>query len=148
MSDSAESTLETNELGYLLAATDNDAYNALACTRFAGEFGRNAVFQLPMPEEDQKDTTRFISGLRGQVAFSTEAEYEELLRRYFQGWRFQKTRLTDQYRFTDYLRDYGENNLARLIVRPSGALLLDHDATANPQSGDTVVSFLPTGNKD
>ncbi|MGD8378432.1 MAG: sodium:proton antiporter, partial [Gammaproteobacteria bacterium] len=44
LSDVAVESLELNDVGILLAATSNDAYNALVCTAFANELGRNSVF--------------------------------------------------------------------------------------------------------
>ncbi len=40
LSEAAEQELELNEYGTLFAATDNDAYNSLVCSRFAAELGR------------------------------------------------------------------------------------------------------------
>src|SRR5699024_9720480 len=45
LSNVAEARLDLSEIGYLLAATDNDAYNALVCTRFVPVFGRDHVYQ-------------------------------------------------------------------------------------------------------
>lgn len=43
----ASIALDLSEIGVLLAATDNDAYNALVCLHFSAEFGRDWVYQLP-----------------------------------------------------------------------------------------------------
>ena len=42
-----ERLIDLRDLDYLYAATDDDAYNALVCTRFAGELGRERVHQPP-----------------------------------------------------------------------------------------------------
>ena len=97
VSESADETFDVSSMGYIFAATDNDAYNALVCTRFANEFERKHVFQLPMPSAAQHETKGFTPALRGRLAFKEQALYEEMLRRYFQGWRFQKTRITEEY---------------------------------------------------
>src|SRR3546814_3349105 len=39
---------ELKDLEYLLAATDDDAFNALVCTRFAPNIGQQRVFQTPL----------------------------------------------------------------------------------------------------
>ena len=75
VSASADETLDLSSMGYLLAASDNDAYNALVCTRFGNEFGRSRVFQIPMPAADQHETKGLISALRGQSAFADIALY-------------------------------------------------------------------------
>ena len=141
VSASADETLDIGSMGYLLAASDNDAYNALVCTRFGNEFGRSRVFQIPMPASDQHERKGLISALRGQSAFADDALYEEILRRYFQGWRFQKTRFTDSYTYDDYIESTSEEAFASLIVRPNGTLRLGVRADP-PESGDTLINFV------
>ena len=142
VSESADETFDVSSMGYIFAATDNDAYNALVCTRFANEFERKHVFQLPMPAQSQHETKGFTPALRGRVAFAEEALYEEILRRYFQGWRFQKTKITEEYTYEQYLSDIEESDFARLLVKANGELKFDRDA--EPEQGDTVVNFLPS----
>jgi NhaP-type Na+/H+ or K+/H+ antiporter len=147
VSASADETLDIGSMGYLLAATDNDAYNALVCTRFGNEFGRSRVFQIPMPASDQHETKGLIPALRGQSAFPDSAQYEEILRRYFQGWRFQKTRFTDAYAFADYRAAATAEAFANLVVRPNGALVLGPLEEA-PESGDTLINFVAPKKSD
>ena len=142
VSESADETFDFSSMGYIFAATDNDAYNALVCTRFANEFERKHVFQLPMPAQTQHETKGFTPALRGRPAFEQSALYEEILRRYFQGWQFQKTKITEEYDYEHYLADTGEENFARLIVKGNGDLKLNHKAI--PEAGDTVINFLPS----
>ena len=146
VSESADETFDVSSMGYIFAATDNDAYNALVCTRFANEFERQHVFQLPMPSQSQHETKGFTPALRGRLAFEEQALYEEMLRRYFQGWRFQKTRITEEYSYEQYLTDATEDTFARIIVKANGDLKLNHDAL--PEAGDTVVNFLPAKSLD
>ncbi|MEM7465359.1 MAG: cation:proton antiporter [Pseudomonadota bacterium] len=141
VSESADETFDVSSMGYIFAATDNDAYNALVCTRFANEFERQRVFQLPMPSQAQHETKGFTPALRGRLAFQDEAVDEEILRRYFQGWRFQKTKITEEYTFENYLADVEEQNFARLIIKANGDLKLNHEIV--PDAGDTVINFLP-----
>jgi NhaP-type Na+/H+ or K+/H+ antiporter len=141
VSESADETFDVSSMGYIFAATDNDAYNALVCTRFANEFERKHVFQLPMPSAAQHETKGFTPALRGRLAFKEQALYEEMLRRYFQGWRFQKTRITEEYSYEQYLSDSTEEHFALIVAKANGELRLDHEV--NPIAGDTVVNFLP-----
>lgn len=141
VSQSADETFDVSSMGYIFAATDNDAYNALVCTRFANEFERKHVFQLPMPSPAQHETKGFTPALRGRLAFTETALYEEMLRRYFQGWRFQKTRITNEYSYKQYRVDSTQEQLAQIIVKANGELKLDQES--KPANGDTVVNFLP-----
>lgn len=145
LSESAEERLEINNMGYLLAATENDAYNALVCTRLAPELGRSRIFQLPMMALTEEDPKSLARTLRGNIAFSEEADYQGLLRRHYQGWVLQKTSLTDTYTLDHYSKDSPDGAIAILLVRGEGKELLFHSTTNNwePASGDTLVAFVP-----
>ena len=146
ISESAEASLELNNIAYLFAATDNDAYNALACTRFANDFGRNSVFQLPTlaAEDDPKGLS---PTLRGNLVIGDRAIYEELLRAYFQGWQFQKTRLTPTYTFENYCADY-DDVLVFMLLRPDGQLRFNTvRSPLEPKADDTILAFMPERTK-
>ena len=141
VSASADEALDLSSMGYLLAASDNDAYNALVCTRFGNEFGRSRVFQIPMPASEQHETKGLVSALRGHTAFPAEALYEEILRRYFQGWRFQKTRFTESYTYEDYCTGESDVSFASMAVKPGGALVMG-PLSDPPDAGDTLLNFI------
>ncbi|MCB1746542.1 MAG: sodium:proton antiporter [Gammaproteobacteria bacterium] len=142
VSESADAHLDLSAMGYVLAATDNDAYNALVCTRFSAEFNRSAVFQLPLPAADADERKGLAMSLRGQHVFADDALYEVLLQRYFEGWRFQKTRLTEEFDFATYRKRVGDSLFAALVVRQSGGLILNLERYKGA-AGDTVINFLP-----
>lgn len=144
LSERAEESVELNEIGSLLAATDNDAYNALVCTRFAAELGRNRVFQLPMYAADESDPRGVTRTLRGTIAFGEHAQYEELLRRAYQGWVFQKTRITENYTYADYVNELPREGIPILFLRgEETVLLLPATNPPEPKPEDVVVSFVP-----
>ena len=87
LSDQFQQSLELNEIACLLAATSNDAYNALVCSHFTNILEHDRVFQLPMyAAEDDNDHKAVARPLRGQPAFHERAQYEELWRHHFQDW--------------------------------------------------------------
>ena len=130
-------------MGYVLAATDNDAYNALVCTRFSSEFNRNAVFQIPMPTADEDEKKGITATLRGQRAFSDNALYTKIYcSATLKDRGFKKTKLTDEYTFEMYLEKNDGRLFATLVVRESGGLQFDLDRY-KPSAGDTVINFLP-----
>ncbi len=142
VSESADEQFDFSASGYVFAATDNDAYNALVCTHFSNEFNRSAVFQLPMPRAEADEKKGLAMTLRGQRVFSGDALYETLLQRYFEGWRFQKTRLTEEFDFEKYRANIDDGLFAALIVRSSGGLVFDFERY-KPEPGDVVINFLP-----
>lgn len=148
LSESAEAALDLHDLGVVLAATGNDAYNALVCTAFAPTIGRGLVFQLPMfaAAEETKAVTR---EMRGRIAFQADAHFDELRRRMDQGWVFRKTRLTEKYSFENYLADCPQGTLQLIAIKDSGGLLMNAQSTEfSPAVGDTVISFGPARNEN
>lgn len=142
LSEVAEARLDLSDVGYLLALTENDAYNTLVCSRFVPVFGRGRVFQLPPLQDD--DNKQLTNTLRGYMLFGKEARYDLLLQRYYQGWRFQKTPITEDFSADDYFARVGEAAMPFLLVRASGALVLrNEDKALKPEPGDTMVAFVP-----
>lgn len=144
LSELREQALELSDIASLLAATPNDAYNALVCTHFAPELGTHAVFQLPMHSGTQDDPKALAPSARGTIAFGEDAVFEELLRRYYAGWRFQKTRLTETFNYERYTESCGAHMVPILLVHPDGNVTIS--AQSNPlvpKPGDTFLSFCP-----
>jgi hypothetical protein len=128
----------------VLAATDNDAYNALVCTAMAPEIGRDRVFQLPMGAAGEDDPRGVAVGLRGMVAFDESAEYENLWRHHVDGWQFSRTRLTDSYTYSEFLGDADSRALQVMLLKSEGRpLFLSPQQEVEPEAGDTLVSFGP-----
>jgi NhaP-type Na+/H+ or K+/H+ antiporter len=75
-----EHMIDMRDLDYLYAATDDDAYNALVCTRFAGDLGRERVHQPPpAPEREQLQTSREWRGKYAPHSALTHARLSELI---------------------------------------------------------------------
>ncbi|HKK05554.1 MAG TPA: sodium:proton antiporter [Gammaproteobacteria bacterium] len=142
LAEAAEYRLEFNELGYVLAATDNDAYNTLVCSLYANEVGRHRVFQLPQFAADENGAKRHTRTTRGLVAPSRDAQYETLIERWYRGWTFQKTHLTEEFGFDDCMAACPEGAIAVALVRGNEEVLfLSPDYSAKPRPGDVVVWF-------
>lgn len=145
LSSHAEEDIEFNDVGTLLALTSNDAYNALVCQKFAHQLGRAKVFQLPVAEQYADRRHKMTAAVRGLVAFDDSAVYEVLLDHLMvEGWKFQKTRLTEQYTFEDYERDCAEGTLQIGILRAEGSFAVYSPRfPLTGRTGDTVLCFGP-----
>ena len=143
LAETAEYRLEFNELGYVFAATDNDAYNTLVCSLYANEVGRHRVFQLPQFAADEKNgAKRHTRTTRGLVAPTRDAQYETLIERWYRGWTFQKTHLTEAFGFEDCMAACPEGAIAIALVRGNEEVLfLSPEHSAKPRAGDVVVWF-------
>ncbi|NNF52226.1 MAG: sodium:proton antiporter [Gammaproteobacteria bacterium] len=144
LSDFADESVETAHIGTLLAATSNDAYNALVCTALAPELGRQNVYQLPMGAANEDDPRGVARSLRGKIAISNEALYERLWRSQARGWGFYKTRLTETYSYSDLLGDAPSDAQQILVLDADGSVrFISPQAQFEPLAGATVVYFGP-----
>lgn len=137
--------LELAGVGSILAATSNDAYNALVCRHFSAELGRERVFQLPMYAAEESHKRRLVAKpLTGIMAFSEDSQYEELWRRHFQGWKFSKTRITDEYSWENFLADISGDSLPIGVIRDTGRLEFHAPLDPiKPKPGEIVISYTP-----
>lgn len=71
-----EEVIDLRDYEHLLAATPDDAYNALVCTRFATEFGRERVYQIaPDESTGRKAASR---EWRGKIAVAADMVHQRL----------------------------------------------------------------------
>jgi NhaP-type Na+/H+ or K+/H+ antiporter len=144
LSEFAEESMEISHIQTVLAATSNDAYNALVCTTVAPEIGREKVFQLPMGSSAEDDPRAVSRPRRGRIAFDSEALFEQLWRWHVRGWTFYKTRLTDTFTYSDFLGDHPSEAINILLVQDDRKVrFLDAEDQLEPQSGDVIVYYAP-----
>ena len=145
LSEEIEQSLELNEIACLLAATSNDAYNALVCNNFSSELEHDRVFQLPMyAADDSQDSKRVARPKRGRPAFHPNAQYEELWRRHFQSWQFYKTRLTEDYDYEAFRRDCPPEAIVVGVQYADGIFIFQPaENAAKPTVGSTVIYYAP-----
>ncbi|RZL28300.1 MAG: sodium:proton antiporter, partial [Sphingomonas sp.] len=65
-----EETIDLRDYEHLLAATPDDAYNALVCTRFASELGRERVYQIAPDESSGRHAAS--REWRGKIAVDAD----------------------------------------------------------------------------
>jgi NhaP-type Na+/H+ or K+/H+ antiporter len=144
LSEQAESSLELGEMGSLLAATSNDAYNALLCAHYAAELGRQRVYQLPA--EDVGELRRPAPTARGLTAFAEGVRFEDLERHWYGGWTFQRTNITEDFTQEAFLAGLPEGAVPLLVITAKGAVgVIAAERPLKVEAGDGVLWF---GRKD
>lgn len=147
LSDHAEHALETAHLSYLLAATDNDYYNALVCRAKGWSFGRHRTFQLAIQDESTSESKRLPLQQRGYIAFETHADYETLHRRMHHGWTIQTSVLTEDFDFSQLREtavDSKHYSLLLAAISPDGEFrLYSSEHPFVPKTGWSVFLFAP-----
>ncbi|ALP51841.1 sodium:proton exchanger [Candidatus Tenderia electrophaga] len=141
LSERAEQTLEIHEISHLLAATNNEAYNALVCTRFAPELGSDKVFQLPY-EEDDEEAGEMARTVRGKIVLEDKHTYDDLMQRHYAGWGFHQTHLTEDFGYQDFIAHAGPQAIPVALVTDKKRLgLFPLQETEDIGPGDVVISY-------
>lgn len=148
LNEATEHNLDLSPYQVLVAATDNEAYNALVCNEFAHEIGRDAVYQLG-DAVNEDDRHAIPESLRGRAIFEAGFGVEDVNARTAQGWKLRKTKLSEEFTFQDALAKLPEDSHLLLLLRESGRVrFFTHAARPSPVAGDTVISFAPPPPKE
>jgi len=148
LAEATEHSLDLSQFQVLVAATENEAYNALVCNEFAPEIGRDAVYQLG--EAGNHDDPRSLPpSIRGRALFQSGVDMNEMHRRTTSGWEFRKTRLSEQFNF-DAAREAlpPEADFLMLVKKDGNLRFFTHASRPSPTPGDTVISYSPPEQPD
>ncbi len=121
VSEHADRHLDLVGLGRLLALSSQPELNALASVRYRTEFGRNAVYSLPVTKG--KDPKREVaSEHRGYILFSDDASYAKLASLVSQGANLRTTKLSDDFSFEDFRTKHGKRAIPLFAISPKNRL--------------------------
>jgi len=148
LSENADYRLDHSAFNHLIAATPNDAYNALVCVEFAPELGRHRVFQVTTTETDDDGGEGIAFTSRGRTLTSRGRSFDSLTRDWWGGWRFRSTTLSETYTLDDLYRDRGDNIDLILAKRADGTLDFIQPGQETRAAGATVLSFCPAKDTD
>lgn len=143
LSEVTEHHLDLNRFGYLLALGGNEAHNALVATDLAPELGRAAIYQVNARGKDEEDRKALSYTLQGRTFLHSGAPLDELLRRHYSGWFFQRTRLSEEYPPEHYKKDLGADHEIVFIIRKNVISFASREAPVKLEIGDTVLAYIP-----
>lgn len=146
LSSYIEDDLDLSGIGHLLALTDNDEANALACRHFEDEFGSAGVFQLPPQLRGRADEAPNRTAL-GRLLFASTATCQNIAGRLQAGESLRATPLTDKFTWEDFRRRNDEATLLLMAVRKERAVVATVGAPVSPQPGWTAISLGPAENR-
>jgi NhaP-type Na+/H+ or K+/H+ antiporter len=142
LSEVTEHHVEFVKYDTLLAVTANDSHNALVCTDLAHELDRTRTYQLS--SRGTAESRRAVSyALQGRPLFDRPLSLDDLMERYYNGWSFQLTRISEEYT-SDMLKEaLGADSLMLLLERDGQVIFATADKTLLPKLGDRVLSYVP-----
>lgn len=134
--------LDLKHYQQLLAATENDAYNALVCADLGPEMGFERLTQTaPEPGDGQRSLK---TPARGRTLLRSDRTVDELQALIASGWEFRQTRITDKYPFETFATRLTDGIEMVAVLNPAGALRFIVDTHEVPVvEGDIVISFAP-----
>jgi len=139
-SDTVLERVELGGIGRLLAMTGNDEVNSLVALHFTPIFGRNQLYQLA-PEE-QKLSGAVSSHLRGRSLFGAGLTHSEMSRRFYAGWTFKKTRISESFDYEAFLARHQNQVVPMFLIGEGGRLqVLVADGKVKPGAGQTMISL-------
>ena len=148
LAETTDERLDLTQFQVLAATTENEAYNALVCSEFAHDIGRDSVYQLGGTGDDE-DHRSLPEALRGRAMFTAGHGVEDILRREAAGWTFRKTRISEHFKFDQARSILPDEADMLFVLRKDGRIrFFTHAARPVPQSGDVVVSYGPSRHGD
>lgn len=142
LSEVTEHHIEFVRYNTLLAVSGNESHNALVCTDLGQEMDRARTFQLS--SRGQEEHRRNVSyALRGRLLFEKPMGLDDLLKRFYNGWGFQLTRLSESYPPEDFLDAIGSDSIIVAVERDQQLLFSTADRPITPKLRDRVLSFVP-----
>lgn len=130
--------LDLGQFQALLAASDNDAYNALVCADLGPEMGFEKLIQTA-PEEKRGGAPP-----RGRVLLESRRTIDALQRLLGQGWEFRRTRITEKFTFSEYRKRLQAGAEPLAVMR--GEKRIEFFAVGRRPvvvDGDMILSFAP-----
>jgi hypothetical protein len=145
LSEAAEHNINLSQFGALIAASDNDAYNALVCSNLAPEIGRSRVYQTaPLIGTGREDNRSLAVTRRGSYLMEGEPNIDSLNVKIAFGWRFKKTTLTKEFDFSQLQETMPQDGRVVCVVRANGVIVFaTRKGNLKAQAGETVVTFVP-----
>ena len=142
LADQTREEIDFRSLGRMLALTSSNELNSLACLRFAEEFGRREVYQLPFsPAKDGRHEEIPLEH-RGRLLFGEDLTFVRLSELMANGPHIRKTRLTKEFDFTAFTDLHGTDAIAFFVVKPSGLVqVCTVNGWSQPEPQDRVVSL-------
>lgn len=148
LSEQAEEVVELSYITRLLALTDNEAYNTLVCSHYAPELGYRKVRQIAWQKQgsDDADDKAPKKALRGYSEFGDGLLFNDFQQTFAEGWRFESTRLSEEFTFEQFKQQRPDSHLIALI-NPEGRLAWYPWKTMKPGNNYVVISYSPAADE-
>jgi CPA1 family monovalent cation:H+ antiporter len=143
VSEAADRHLDLVGIGRLLALSPSPQLNALACHRYAPEFGGGRVYWMEVGGDNAQRSSRAISRHPGTRLFGEGVNWQKLAAMAASDAEIRRTKLTDAFDFEAWLSKHQEA-IPLFALTPEGRLrFFQKELPFEPGPGWTIVSLAP-----
>ena len=143
VSEAADRHLDLVGIGRLLAISPSAQLNALACLRYAPEFGRPRVYWVETAGERSERSARSVAGRPGARLFEEDVTWPRLASMVSAGAEIRRTKLTETFGL-DAWRAQHEEAVPIFALTPDGRLrMFQRSPPIEPGPGWTVFALGP-----
>lgn len=144
LSEWVEEALDAGGIAYLIAATEDDAYNALVCARLAPELGRERVHQMALQSGLVDSRHGPAPDWRGRIMVEPTLDLPSANRLLDEGWGFRVRRVEAGEGDATAAEVSTDRDKLVMAVQDSGGLLFhtpEREVTVT--AGDHLIIFGP-----
>jgi CPA1 family monovalent cation:H+ antiporter len=142
VSEHADRHLDLVGLGRLVALSPSAQLNALACLRYRPEFGRGRLYWIETSGERATRSARSVSGRPGYRLFGEDVLYPKLASLVAGGAEVRRTRLSEEFDWSDYEAENGGRVIPLFAVTPEGRLrMFLAEEAVEPGPGWSVLAL-------
>ncbi len=138
LSEHTEYHVDLTPYETLIAASEEDAYNALVCQRFVPELGRENIYQTPIHMGDPNDYSKSIGGKK---LFAPDYDIHTLNRYVEKGYMIRKTTITEQYTLEHFKEDNYDETIPLFAVDKDNNLVFLSSGRKGIIDIGTIVSL-------
>ncbi len=143
LSEQTSTDLDLSGIGRLLAITSNSEVNSLASIHFSDEFSRSEVYQLPVTQKRDGETT--ATTLRGRILFDEKLVFNELAKHLDHGAEIKPLAIPEGFDYEQFRLDFDDLVFPLFLVTEQGEMqVITTDEPVAPSPGQILISlYLP-----
>ncbi len=136
VSEHADHHLELIGIGHMLALSEYQEINLLACQRYRTEFGRSAIYAIQIENLPSTGArSHFTLSPQGRLLFGADVNIHRLQKMLKKGAKIHKTTLTERHNFQSLLQNHSQDTIPLFAIKPNGTIeffTVDNDIMPKP----------------
>lgn len=149
LAEQTREEIDFNGLGRMLALTSSNEVNSLACMRYAEDFGRQEVYQLPFTPTKKGRHEEIPLEHQGRLLFDQEMTFTHLSEIMENQSKIKKTKLTKEYDYKAFQNQNGNSAIPLFVIKPNGFVqVCTISGFTAPEPEDLIFSIVKNLNEE